>query len=128
MALFRKSEEKKAQEAAVQEEIARIKSLPVVEVAAQLLPAMGPAGVGSGRTMRVQQLCEYLLRDLPGAGRMQPLQLMGRVNRALSTLADAELVSSVSLQRSPFWSITPRGEQALADGTVEELISRPGSS
>jgi hypothetical protein len=128
MALFRKSEEKKAQEAAVQEEITRIKSLPVAEVAAQLLPAMGPAGVGAGRTMRVQQLCEYLLRDLPGAGRMQPLQLMGRVNRALSTLADAELVSSVSLQRSPFWSITPRGEQALADGTVEELISRAGSS
>ncbi|HEX4009551.1 MAG TPA: hypothetical protein VHX62_06070 [Solirubrobacteraceae bacterium] len=128
MALFGKSEEKKAQEAAVQEEIARIKSLPVAEVAAQLLPALGPDGVGSGRSMRVQQLCEYLLRDFPGGGRMQPLQLMGRVNTALAMLENAELVSSVSLQRSPFWSIAPRGEQALADGTLAELIARGDKS
>ena len=120
--LFRKSEEKLAQEAAVQAEIARLKTLSVEELAVMLLPALGPDGVAPGRNLRPQELCEYLLRDLPGAGQTKPLQLMARVGRALDMLEEAELVSSLAFQRSPLWLITSLGTSALTEGTAAQHL------
>lgn len=123
--LFRKSEEKLAQEAAVQAEIDRLKTLGVEEMAVIVLPGLGPEGVAPGRNLRPQELCEYLLRDLPGAGQTRPLQLMAPVGRALDMLEDAELVASMAYQRSPLWQITSLGAQVLTEGTVARHLVKP---
>jgi hypothetical protein len=124
--LFRKSEQKVAQEAALQAEIDRLKTLTVDELAVLLLPRLGPDIAGPGRHLRPQQLCDYLLRDFPGTGQTKPLQLMARVRRALERLEDAGLVSSMSYQRSPVWRITSLGEATLIEGTIDQHVRKPG--
>lgn len=125
MRLFRKSEEKLAQQAAVQAEIDRLKALGVKELAVILLPGLGPDGVDPKRNLRTQELCEYLLREFPRPGQTRPLQLMLRVGRALNMLEDAELVSSMAITRSPLWHITSLGTSALAEGTVAQHLVKP---
>jgi hypothetical protein len=122
--LFRRSEEKVARKAAAKVEIERLRALSVDDLAADVLPGLGPDGPTHGTSVRAQQLCEYLLRDYPGAGQMATLDLMAAVNRALDTLEDARLVSPISVQRTPIWRITPLGESTLADGTVRERLQR----
>jgi hypothetical protein len=121
--LFRKSEERLAQEAGAQAEIDRLKTLSVEELAVILLPGLGPEEVPQGYNLRPQQLCEYLLRDFPDIGQTMPLQLMARVRRALDRLEAIGLVSSMSvLQRSPMWQITSLGTRVLADGTAPQRL------
>ena len=121
--LFRKSEERIAQEAGAQGEIDRLKTLSVEELAVILLPGLGPEEVPPGHNLRPQQLCEYLLRAFPDIGQTMPLQLMARVRRALDRLEAVGLVSSMSvLQRSPMWQITSLGARVLADGTAEDRL------
>ena len=122
--LFRRSEEKAARKAAAKEEIQRLRALDVDDLAADLLPGLGPEGPTRGASIWPQQLCEYLLADWPGAGRMDILDLMARVNRALDRLDDAGLVRTISVQRTPLWQITPLGERVLAEGTVRERLAR----
>ena len=122
--LFRRSEEKAARKAAAKQEIERLRALSVDDLAADLLPGLGPDGPTHGTSVWPQQLCQYLLRDYPGAGRMDTLDLMARVNRALDTLDDAGLVRTISVQRTPLWQITSLGERVLAEGTVRERLGR----
>ena len=122
--MFRRNEEKAARKAAAKEEIARLRAVPVDDLAVDVLPALGPDGPTRGTSIRVQQLCEYLLRDYPGAGQMDTLNLTAPVNRALDMLDDAGLVSPISVQRTPVWRITPLGERILAEGTVRERLLR----
>jgi hypothetical protein len=122
--LFRKSEERIAQEAATQAEIDRLKTLSVEELAVLVLPGLGPDVVARGRNLRQQQLCEYLLRDCVGIGQTRPLQLMARVRRALDRLEEAGLVSPFALGRSPLWQITELGTSVLAEGTIEDHLRR----
>jgi hypothetical protein len=123
--LFRRSEEKAARKAAVKREIERLRALSVDELAVDLLPGLGPDGPTHGTSVWAQQLCAYLLRDYPGAGQMDTLDLMAAVNRALDMLHDARLVSTISIQRTPRWQITPLGERALTDGNVRERLIGP---
>ena len=120
--LFRKSEEKVAREAAVMAEIDRLKALSVDDMAVALLPALGPDGVNKGQSVRVQELCNYLLKDCPDAGQLKPLQLTPPVNRGLEKLKRAEFVYPFAYQRSPVWRITALGKDALAEGTVEQRV------
>jgi hypothetical protein len=120
--LFRRNEEKVARKAAARQEIERLRAVRVDELAADLLPALGPDGPTHGTSIRVQQLCEYLLRDHPGAGTMETLDLSAAVNRALDMLEGVGLVSPISVTRSPVWRITPLGESTLADGNVRERL------
>jgi hypothetical protein len=120
--LFRRSEEKVARKEAAKREIERLRALRIDELAIDLLPGLGPDGPTHGTSIWPQQLCGYLLRDYPGAGRMDTLDLLAPVNRALDRLQDAHLVSPISVQRTPLWRITPVGEDALADGTVREHL------
>jgi hypothetical protein len=124
--LFRRNEEKVARKAAAKEEIERLRALSVFDLAAAVLPGLGPDGPTRGASVWAQQLCEYLLTDYPGAGRTDTLDLIAPVNRALDLLEDAHLVGTISLQRTPKWRITPLGEAALNDGTVPERLTRPG--
>ncbi len=121
--LFRRSEEKATRKAAAKVEIDRLRALSVDDLAADLLPGLGPDGPTHGTSVWPQQLCKYLLRDYPGAGQMQTLDLLAAVNRALDLLEDVRLVTAMSVQRTPVWRITPLGERTLADGNVRERLS-----
>lgn len=115
-----------ALEAAAQAEIERLKLLRPQQLAVIVLPGLGPEDAAPGRHLRVQQLCEYLLRDFPGIGQTRPLQLMAPVRRALDKLEGADLVSSMSIiERSPMWRITDRGVSALAEGTTANHLVVP---
>ena len=126
MRLFRKSEEKVALQAAAQAEIERLKLLAPEQLAVLVLPGLAPEGAPPGRSLRVQQLCEYLLRDFPGIGQTRPLQLMPPVRRALERLEEARLASSTTmLDRSGHWSLTDRGATVLAEGTTAQNLVVP---
>jgi hypothetical protein len=120
--LFRRSEEKAARKAAARVEIDRLRKVPVDDLAADLLLPLGPDGPTHGTSIRVQQLCEYLLRDFPGAGRMDTLDLLAPVTKALDRLDDVGLVAPISVQRTPVWRITPLGESAIAEGDVRDRL------
>jgi hypothetical protein len=122
--LFRRNEEKAARKAAANVEIERLRALPVDDLAADLMVGLGPEGPTHGTSIRVQQLCEYLLRDYPGAGQMNTLNLSAPVNKALDMLHDVGLVAPISVTRSPVWRITPLGEIALAEGNVRDRVRR----
>lgn len=120
--LFHRNEEKAARKAAANQEIERLRAVPVDDLATELLSALGPEGPTHGTSIRVQQLCEYLLRDHPGAGRMDTLNLSAPVNRALERLEGIGLVSPISVTRTPVWRITPLGESTLAEGDVRQRL------
>jgi hypothetical protein len=124
--LFRRNPEKAAQKAAIKQEIARLRKLPVDDLAVAVMPGLGPDGPTSGTSVRVQQLCDYLLADYPGLGQADSLDLLAAVGRALDLLEGAGLVKPISVQRSPVWRITPVGETTLADGTVRQRLKGPG--
>jgi hypothetical protein len=121
--LFRRSEEKAARKAAAKEEIARLRALRVDDLAVMVLAGLGPDGPTKGTSTRVQQLCQFLLREYPGAGQLDTLDLRPTVNRALDMLHQAGLISPISVQREPVWRITPLGEITLAEGTVRQRLT-----
>jgi len=121
--LFRKSPEKVAQKAAAKTEIERLRALGVLDLAVAVFPGLGPDGPTHGASVRVQQLCQYLLADYPGAGQMDTLDLLAPVRRAIELLHGAGLISPISVQREPYWRITPLGEMALAEGTVRQRLT-----
>ncbi len=123
--LFRRSEEQLAQRAAADAEITRLKARSIEDLAVELLPVIAPDGPLGATSVRVQQLCEYLLRDVPGAKR-KALDLLSTVREALEALDRVGLVTTVSIQRSPNWRITSLGKTALAEGTVEQRVRRTG--
>ena len=120
--LFRRNEEKAARKAAAKQEIERLRALGVDDLAVMLLPGLGPDGPTQGTSVWPQQLCGYLLVDFPDAGRMDTLDLLAPVNKALDMLDGAGLVSPISVQRTPVWRITPLGESVLAEGNVRERL------
>jgi hypothetical protein len=121
--LFRQSEEKAARKAAAKQEIERLRALPVDDLAVAVFPGLGPDGPTRGTSIRTQQLCGYLLGDLPGVGMLATVDLLSAVRKALTRLENAELVSPISVQREPVWRLTPLGETVLADGTVRERLA-----
>jgi hypothetical protein len=120
--LFRRNEDKAARKAAAKDEIERLRALNVNDLAVDLMPALGPDGPTQGASVREQQVCEYLLRDHPGAGFTETLRLLAPVSRALERLRAAGLVYPISISRSPRWQITPQGKSTLADGSVRERL------
>jgi hypothetical protein len=121
--LFRRSEEKAARKAAAKQEVERLRALNADDLAVQLLPGLGPDGPTDGTSVRVQQLCGYLLREHPGAGQLDTLDLRPAVNRALDMLHHVGLVYPISVQREPLWRITALGESVLADGTARRRLT-----
>ena len=124
--LFRRSPEKAARKAAARTEIDRLRALGVGDLALAVLPGLGPDGPTHGTSVRVQQLCGYLLAGYPGAGQMDTLDLLAPVGRALELLREAGFVATISVQRDPLWRITPAGEMTLADGTARQRLFGAG--
>jgi hypothetical protein len=126
VSVFRRSPEKAARKAAARAEIDRLRALGVGDLALAVLPGLGPDGPTRGTSVRVQQLCDYLLAGHPGAGHMDTLDLLAPVSRALDLLHGAGLVAPISVQRNPVWRITPIGEMTLADGTARQRVTGAG--
>ena len=121
--LFHRSPEKQAQQAAAKVEIDRLRALSTIDLSVDLLPGLGPEGPSGGNIIAAQTLAaKYLLREHPGAGKLQRLDLVGPTNRALNKLEDEGLVRSISYQRTPMWRITDEGKAVLAAGTVRERL------
>jgi hypothetical protein len=123
--LFRKTEEQKARKAAIKAEIARLKMLSDAELAVLVLPALGPDGINPGSSVRLQQMSEYLLRDFPGVGTLDTVELMSAARRGADRLERAGLVRSIAIQRTPQYRITRDGEITLAERTVQERTANP---
>jgi hypothetical protein len=121
--LFRRSEEKVARKAAAKQEIDRLRALSVFDLAALVLPGLGPDGPTRGASAFPQQLSDWLLKDYPGAAWQDTLDLLAAVNKALDVLEDAHFVRPISLQRTPRWQLAPLGERALAEGNVLERLT-----
>jgi hypothetical protein len=121
--LFRRRVVDPGQKAAAEAEIARLKALAPDELAAQVLPGLGPDGPGNGYSVRPQQLCDYLVRSFPEAGQLNTLILMTPVWEALQRLEELGLVAPVSVTRSPVWHLTQLGKATIADGTVRARLA-----
>lgn len=124
--LFRKSDEQIAQQAAAEAELSRLEALPVDELALEILPAFGPQGVRAGRSVRVQDVCKWLMTSFPGKS-YNPLQILGPVNEGIQRLENAGLVlRRVQEGGGSRISVTRLGETALADGTAKQLLTPSG--
>jgi hypothetical protein len=120
--LFRRSEEKVARRAAARQEIDRLRALPIDDLTMAVWPGLGPEGPTHGASVTRQQLARYLLTDHPGVGHRDELDLLLPVRKALERLEGIGLVTTISVQREPFWRLTPLGESVMADGTVRERL------
>ncbi len=122
--LFRRNPERAGRKASAKREVERLRAESVDDLAVAVMPALGPDGPTKGTSIRVQQICEFLLADFPGAGQLNTIDLLATARKALDLLEGAGLVSTISVQRDPLWRITPLGEVALAEGTVRQRVTR----
>jgi hypothetical protein len=126
MGLFGNKEEKAAKEAAGAAEVERLEGLTVDRLAAEVMQAFGPDGAkakGNGEVAPLQIL-NWLMRDYPYHPSLRAL--LDAEMAALEKLAGAGLltrrVSGVGSGAQTF-KLSPFGEEALADGSVEQRLT-----
>lgn len=113
--LFRKSPEKRAQEAAVQEEIDRLKALSPDALAIKILPAMGSKELTKKVTgVRVQEVSKAVLGGFGGSLSVNTGVLLLRIKEALQRLEHANLIMQMAsgVDQSTKWRITTTGAGA----------------
>jgi hypothetical protein len=122
--LFRKSQEKEAEEAAAQAEFERLNGLPVPDLAAELLPAFSPDQKRSAHGPLIA--ANWLMASYPGGTKyLKPLQ--EPVREAMQALEHAGLLIMVTQNAGGAkMDITRLGETALAQGTVREYLQPAG--
>ena len=121
-------EEKAAQDVAVSAEIERLISLPVADLAAEMMPAFGPDGPRvPGGGVGILQVLSWLMSSYP------------RGNKNLSRLLPAGREGIQALERAGLVQILHRGEDgsagrlnvtrlgqaALAGDSVRQHLARP---
>jgi hypothetical protein len=124
MGLFGNKADKQAQGAALQAESERLGALPVHELAAELMPAFGPNGIGakSGHRQGPMEAVAWLLPDASVKYR-QPI--LGPVIEALGVLEHANLVTRGSFGsngKASTYHASRQGEAALSEGTVRPQL------
>jgi hypothetical protein len=130
MPLFRKSDDKVARDEAARAEFERLTSLPVDELAKELMPAFGPDGARAGKEINSLQASNWLMRSYPrGAGYVR--QLHAPVCEGIQRLEHAGLVEVLGGKRGSVATgahvrATRLGTTALADGDVERYVIDPG--
>jgi hypothetical protein len=127
---FRKNEEKRAREAQAQAEVDRLLTLAPEALAAEALRAF--AADDLKRTfggVPVQAVCKQMLDGFGSSFRVNTGVLLLPVREALQRLEHANLVLQAAdgVDNSTRWRITSTGEQALADGDVEQRLSAPAA-
>ena len=122
MALFGKSEEKAAEEAAAEAEADRLLSLPVPELAAEVMAAFGPEGARPGHELNILQVMNWMMSSYPG-GTKYLKQLQQPVREAIQALENAGLVVRMGAGGpGARLKATRLGDQALAEGKVAEHL------
>ncbi len=119
--MFGDKADKQASRAGAQAESERLRSLPVRELAAEVMRAFGPDGI-KARTGHRQGPVEVVSWLLPGAAMRYRQPLLGPVIEALGVLEHANLVT-----RRPFGDISTYhasrlGEAALAEEKVRHEL------
>ncbi len=128
MGLFGNKEEKAAEEAAGAAAVERLNSLSTEELAAELMPAFQPDGARSkGRSgSNAMAVIQWLVRDHPRHPSLRPLA--DSVPVALQRLSAAGLLKATGSGIGTgvdSYSLSPAGEEALADGSVSQRLG-PG--
>jgi len=123
--LFGNKEEKAAQEAAGAAEVERLNTLSTDELAAELMPAFAPGGAKSkGRAgSAAMQVIQWLVADYPRHPSLRPLA--DAVPVALQRLAVIGLLKATGSGIGTgvqSYSLTPAGEEALADGSIAQRL------
>ncbi len=123
MALFGNKEEKAAQKQAAEAEAERLQSLPVAELAAEVMPAFGPEGARPGNEINILQILSWLMRSHSGGAKLLT-QLRQPTREAIQALENAGLV----IQMGPGGpgarlKATSLGETALAEGNVSKYLN-----
>ena len=125
MGLFGNKEEKAAEEAAGAAEVERLNSLSTEELAGELMPAFGPDGAKSkGRAgSSAMAVIQWLVADYPRHPSLRPLA--DSVPVALQRLSAAGLLKASGSGIGTgvdSYSLTPAGEEALADGSAGQRL------
>ena len=127
--MFSKRDERAAHSAAARESADRLLSLPVADLAAEIMSAFGPNGVSTkyGQRIGALQVANWLLKQYPrGTGQLK--ELLNPVREGLQALEHAELILRRPLGDGNFeWQVTRLGESALADGSVSQHLVRPAA-
>jgi hypothetical protein len=121
MGLFRKSEERVAQDAAAEEEFDRLCALPPADLAAAVMPAFAPDGPGHGKTVNVLQIQSWLMSSFSHASGYSG-KLRDPVSEAVQALSNAGLAERTG-PHGDLVKTTRLGEAALADGTVARQLA-----
>ena len=124
MGLFGSKSEGQAKAAAAEAESLRLRSLPVPELAAEVLPAFGTDGINAkpGHRQGPVEVVSWLLPDASVKYR-QPV--LGPVIEALGVLEHADLLTRRSFGskgQASTYQVTRLGETALAEGTVRAQL------
>ena len=120
--VFRRNEEKRAREAAIQAEVDRLKALSPEALAVEVLPILAAEAAKKSRVghLYVSDICRELVGTV--SGRVN-LALKQPVREALQRLEHANLVlQSASAEMGSSWRITREGEQAAAAGSIADKL------
>jgi hypothetical protein len=129
--LFGDKSEKAAREAAAQAEKERLVGLPPPELAAEIMPASGPDGMGTkgGHRQGPVEVCSWLMSSFSQSSKCrQPL--LRPVLDGLQMLGHAGLVQRHTFGGSgtaSTYAITALGRTALADGSARQRLIRDAS-
>ena len=119
---FRRSEEKRAREAAIQAEVDRLKALGPEALAVEVLPILAAEAAKKSRVghLYVSDICRELVGTV--SGRVN-LALKQPVREALQRLEHANFVlQTTSAEMGSSWRITREGEQAAAAGSIADKL------
>jgi hypothetical protein len=124
--LFGNKEKKAAEEAAAAIEVTRLEALTTDELAVELIPAFGADGARSkGRSgSNAMAVIQWLVADYPFHPSLRPLA--DSVPVALQRLTTAGLLKTTGSGIGTgvnSYSLTPAGEEALADGSAAQRLS-----
>jgi hypothetical protein len=134
--LFGNKEEKAAKDAAAQVVVERLTALSASELAAEILPVFGSAGVYSGGLKRdwseqfADDTAKSLMADSPaGSAESRSLgQLRTPIMEAIQTLENTGLLLRTFVRAQP-WNqtlqITRLGQTALDEGSVHSYLRDP---
>jgi hypothetical protein len=125
MSIFGNKQEKRAEEEAAKTESDRLASLPVPDLAAEILPAFGPEGPGKGeKEIGTLQIGMFLMDDFP-RGRQFIKPLVDPIHEGIQALENAGLIerrnhnigtSTVKVTRAGLEAIESGGERVGGQG------------
>ncbi len=120
--LFGNKQEKAAQRAAAEAEVARLKALSAPELAVELMTAFSPDESGGSTQLGELQLAMWALAaHKASAANISALRDV--VREALQVLENANLLTRVQARGGGWLKLSALGKEALAAGTVREAVA-----